>query len=119
MPYIPSLDDSPSGTWVGAMPDAMCGGMYVLSCAHLLHKLSNLQLMASALIGPVLLYTGQLAVGIFPKTRPVPYGPSLHPVYVGRLVSICNGLRLKLKTLSFTQTAMRPQASSPALLSTT
>ena len=98
VPCIPSLDDSTSGTWV----------MYVPSCAHLLYKLSNLQLVTGALIGPVLLYTGQPAVSIFPKTRLVPYDPSLHPACVGRPVSICNGLGLKLKVLSFTQTAVQP-----------
>lgn len=83
----------------------MCGGMYVLSCvAHLLYKLSNLQLDQCS----NRLYTGQPAMSIFPKTRPVPYDPSLHPACVGRLMSICNGLGLKLKTLSFTQTALRP-----------
>ena len=53
-PQVFRPDDSTSGTWVGAIPGAMYGGVYVLSCIHLLHKLSNLQLSTGALIGPVL-----------------------------------------------------------------
>ena len=87
------------------MPDAICRGMYVLSCVHLSHKLSNLQPLTGALIGSVLQYAGQQpAASTFPKTRPVPYDP-LHPTYVGRLAGICNGLGLKLKTSSSTHTA--------------
>ena len=88
--------------------------MCVLSVGHLSHKLSNLQLLTSALIGSVI--CGPTSRKHIPQDKTSSVQPPLHPTAVGCLVSICNGLGLELKTCIFYP--RRCATSSPAQLST-